>query len=159
MYILKFIIILWISITSLNCTILYATFLNQEKAVKNNLTKGLNGVGEFREEVLHVSAIEAADLLEKNTNIKVLDVRTKWEYRRGHIKGAVTINYYWFGFKKKLASLDRETTWLVHCKSGVRSGRTLPLMKEMGFKSIVHMDGGFNRWRDANLPIFKVEKR
>ena len=53
--------------------------------------------------------------------------------------------------------LDKETTWLVHCKSGVRSGKTLPLMKKLGFKSIIHMDGGINDWRAAELPVSTVK--
>jgi len=105
--------------------------------------------------VLHVSPAEAAQLIEQNTDIKVLDVRTGWEYKRGHVKGAENINYYSFSFKKSLNKLDKNTIWLVHCKSGVRSGRSIPIMQEAGFQSIIHMDGGFDAWREAGLTVNK----
>ena len=115
------------------------------------------GVGKFNDGVLYVSAIQTAQLLKDNPNIKVLDVRTGWEYKRSHIAGAVQINYYSFGFKKALDALDKGTTWVVYCTVGVRSGNTLPFMKKAGFKSIIHMDGGFNHWRAAKLPISAAE--
>lgn len=128
-----------------------------EKPVKDIIAEDKNVTGDFRDGVLHVSATEAAQLLKERQNINVLDVRTGFEYNRGHIEGAVHINYYSFDFKEKLSALDKDTTWLVHCKSGVRSGKTLPLMKKTGFTSIIHLDGGINSWRDAELPTTRVE--
>jgi len=112
-------------------------------------------VGTVKNGVLHVSPAEAAQLIEQNTDIKVLDVRTGWEYKRGHVKGAENINYYSFSFKKSLNKLDKNTIWLIHCKSGVRSGRSIPIMQEAGFQSIIHMDGGFDAWREAGLTVNK----
>ena len=134
-------IVVWLFAATLNCSIIHAQLQEQQE-----------GIGELKNGVLHITAIEAAKLLEKDSNIKVLDVRTEFEYNRGHLEGAVQINYYWFGFRQKLAALDKEATWLVHCKSGVRSSKTLALMQEAGFKSIVHMDDGIDGWRDAQLP-------
>jgi len=110
-------------------------------------------VGTVKNGVRHVSANEAAQILAHNPEVKVLDVRTGWEYNRGHIKDAVNLNYYAFSFKESLNTLDKNTIWLVHCKSGVRSGRTIPLMKEAGFANIIHMDGGFDDWRKSGLTI------
>jgi len=110
-------------------------------------------VGTVKNGVRHVSASEAAQILEHNPDVQVLDVRTGWEYKRGHIKDAINLNYYAFSFKKSLNTLDKNTIWLVHCKSGVRSGRTIPLMKEAGFENIIHMDGGFDDWRRSGLII------
>jgi len=110
-------------------------------------------VGTVKNGVRHVDANEAAQILAHNADVKVLDVRTGWEYKRGHIKDAVNLNYYAFSFKKNLEKLDKKTIWLVHCKSGVRSGRTIPLMQEAGFENIIHMDGGFDDWRRSGLTI------
>lgn len=112
-------------------------------------------LGTVSDGVRHVSATEAAQLIEQNADIKVLDVRTGWEYKRGHVEGAENLNYYAFSFKKSIGKLDKKTTWLVHCKSGVRSGNTIPIMQEAGFESIIHMDGGFDAWKKAALPVKK----
>jgi len=102
-----------------------------------------------------VSAVEAAEILKDNPAVKVLDVRTGMEYRRGHIQGAVNLNYYSFKFKSNLDKLDKDTTWLVHCHSGVRSGKTLTLMKNAGFNNIVHLSNGIVEWKKAGLPLLK----
>ncbi len=105
--------------------------------------------------VRHVSATEAAEILQKFPSVKVLDVRTGLEYNRGHIADATNINYYSFTFRKQLNTLDKNITWLVHCRTGVRSGKSLPVMKELGFTSIIHLDGGTSAWSKAGLPLKK----
>lgn len=106
-------------------------------------------------DVRHVNASEASEVLNADPDIRVLDVRTGWEYGRGHLDGAVNVNYYSLSFRKNLDKLDKDVTWLVHCKTGVRSGKTLPIMQELGFKHVVHMDGGIDSWREAGLPTVK----
>lgn len=116
---------------------------------------GIESFGTEKNGVRHVNATEAAEILQKHPTVKVLDVRTGIEYNRGHITDAVNLNYYSFSFKKKLASLDKNTTWLVHCRTGVRSGNSLPILKELGFTSIMHLDGGTSAWTKAGLPLQK----
>jgi len=106
-------------------------------------------------EIRDVSATEAAEILKENPNIRVLDVRTGFEFSAGHIEDALNLNYFSLGFKKKLAELDKDVTWLVHCRTGVRSGRTLPLMKAAGFTSVIHLKDGIVDWRDSDLPLIK----
>ncbi len=106
-------------------------------------------------DIRHVTPTEAAQLLAEDPAIQILDVRTGWEYKRGHLEGAVNENYYSFSFKKNLHKLDKDVTWIVHCKTGVRSGKTLPIMEELGFKQVIHMDGGIDAWRAASLPEVK----
>lgn len=105
--------------------------------------------------VRDVSAAEAATILMENPEIGILDVRTGFEFDRGHLEGAVNLNYYSRKFKSKLDELDKEKTWLVHCRSGVRSGKTLPLMEAAGFKSVIHLKDGIVDWVNADLPVVK----
>jgi len=112
-----------------------------------------SAVAEFNAQ--EVTAVEAAQILKNNPDIKILDVRTGFEYRRGHLKEAINLNYYLFSFKANLEKLDKNSTWLVHCHSGVRSGKTLPLMKEAGFNNIIHLSKGIVDWNEAGLPLAK----
>ena len=116
---------------------------------------GIESFGTDRDGVRHVTAAEAAEILQKHPSVKVLDVRTGIEYNRGHITDAVNLNYYSFSFKKNLEQLDKNTTWLVHCRTGVRSGKSLPIMKALGFTSIIHLDGGTSAWTKAGLALEK----
>lgn len=102
-----------------------------------------------------VNAIEAAEILKKNPDIKILDVRTGFEFRRGHLQDAINLNYYSLKFKANLAKLDKNTTWLVHCHSGVRSSKTIPLMEAAGFTNVIDVTDGMVGWKKAGLPVVK----
>ena len=105
--------------------------------------------------VRDVSATEAAEILKNDPEIRVLDVRTGFEFNRGHIEDAVNFNYYSRKFKAKLNTLDKNVTWLVHCRTGVRSGKTLPLMKAAGFTNVIHLQDGIVDWTKSGLPVVK----
>ncbi len=110
--------------------------------------------------VKHVDASTAAKILAESAKapekpVIVIDVRTPEEFSGGHIKGAKNVDLASPDFKKELAKLDPAKTYLVHCAVGGRSTRSLSVLSELGFKSIIHLDGGLNTWKEAGLPLEK----
>lgn len=103
--------------------------------------------------VENLDADAAAKLLEKQSDIIVLDVRTAKEYNSAHIEGAKNLDFYADGFQKQLASLDKDEPYLVHCASGGRSSKARDLMQKLGFKKIFHLEGGMNAWQKAGNPV------
>ncbi len=83
----------------------------------------------------------------------VLDVRTKEEYNAGHIDGATNIDFYDPTFKDNIAALDKSNQYVVHCKGGGRSSKTVAMMGEMGFMSSCNMLGGIDAWKEKGLPV------
>ena len=100
----------------------------------------------------HVDAMGADSLL-KEEKVIVLDVRTPEEYGDGHVEAAMSLNFYDDDFADRLAELDPGRRYLVYCRTGGRSTKTLDLLKKLGFQHVAHLDGGFQAWRDAGLPI------
>ena len=101
-----------------------------------------------------VSADDAAAVLaDAPDELVVLDVRTPEEYAEGHLEGAVLVDFYDADFADQLGELDPDVPYLVYCRSGNRSGQTLPLMEQLGFGSASDIDGGILAWADAGLPI------
>lgn len=82
------------------------------------------------------------------TNV-VLDVRTKKEYDAGHIPGAVLIDFNSPEFDKKIAALDKDKTYLVHCASGGRSAKASAKLTALNFKNIYNLEGGYRAWEKA----------
>lgn len=105
--------------------------------------------------LLHVDATEAAALLKEADGIVVLDVRTPWEFRRGHLAGARNVNALSPRFGARLDELDPADVYLVHCRSGHRSGRVPRMLAERGVETVYHLDGGLNAWRRAGLPVVR----
>lgn len=103
----------------------------------------------------HINAQEADKLLKENKSVVVLDIRTPEEYAGGHIAGAKNIDFLDNDFEKSLKGLDKSKAYLVHCASGGRSSQSLEQFQALGFKSVYHLDGGFNSWKKAGKPVAK----
>ena len=99
---------------------------------------------------------EAYELIQRrggDPDFLILDVRTPGEYEAGHIAGSVNIDFYGESFAAELDRLDRDRTYLIYCRSGNRSGRTLGAMKKLGFKDVYNMNGGFMQWQLMSYPV------
>jgi rhodanese-related sulfurtransferase len=88
-----------------------------------------------------------------NPNFVLLDVRTPGEFSESHIEGAILINYQSSDFKNKLQELDKTKTYLVYCRSGMRSAGSASTMKSLGFQDVYNMVGGIMEWERWGLPL------
>ena len=105
-----------------------------------------------------VTAQEAFTLIQDNQNnpdFIILDVRTPEEFADGHIEKAINMDFYSTAFRDELDGLDKNKTYLLHCRSGNRSEKTLNIMKELKFIKIYHMTGGSIEWQAEELPMVK----
>jgi len=76
----------------------------------------------------------------------LLDVRTAEEFNEGHIEGAVNIDFYGDTFENSLDSLDPQTTVLVYCQAGGRSGQAMEMLNNKGFSEVYNLVGGYGNW-------------
>jgi rhodanese-related sulfurtransferase len=79
---------------------------------------------------------------------QLLDVRTPSEFNAGHIKTADNIDFTGSYFREKVAKLDREKPVLIYCHSGNRSGKASLILKELGFKEVYDLQGGYSNWNE-----------
>jgi rhodanese-related sulfurtransferase len=106
----------------------------------------------------NITPEEAYSLIQKNMNNKkfvILDVRTPEEFASEHIEKAVNLDYYSGTFKNDLDQLDKNSAYLIYCRSGNRSGNTLNMMKDLDFREVYNMLGGIVNWKEEKLPIIK----
>ena len=106
----------------------------------------------------HVDAAGARDLLGKTAEIVVVDVRTPGEFQATHIgrQGTLNIDVDGEQFREKIAELDRDGEYVVHCAAGIpggRSERAVQVMEELGFTKVHHLDGGINAWKAAGYDV------
>jgi len=99
-----------------------------------------------------VSPEDAHRLVEEG-DVEVIDVRTPGEFAEGHIEGATLIDFYEPDFADRIAELDRETEYVVYCRSGNRSGQATAMMADEGFTAVDDVDGGIVAWEAAGLPV------
>lgn len=107
-------------------------------------------------EVHDIDAHQAHALLQNPPKgLQILDVRTAAEFAEGHLANAILIDLLQDTFTAKLMQLDRETPWLLYCRSGNRSAQALTIMEQLGFREVYHLTSGFNGWKKAKLPVVK----
>ena len=96
-----------------------------------------------------IEVAEFAQQLKVSSGAQLVDVRTPEEFGEGHIEGATNINYHDADFKSQLEQLNKEKPVFVYCRSGGRSGRSMKDFKDLGFKKVYDLKGGFNAWSKA----------
>lgn len=90
-----------------------------------------------------------------NPNFVILDVRTPKEFADEHIENAINLDYYSETFKEDLNKLDKNKIYLIYCRIGNRSGKTLNIMKESKFSEVYNMLGGITGLKEEGLPTTK----
>jgi rhodanese-related sulfurtransferase len=81
----------------------------------------------------------------------VVDVREPWEYRQGHVPGAVLIPLG--QLSARLNELDPQRPVAVICASGNRSQSAAALLGQKGFKTVYNVSGGTGAWQYSGLAL------
>lgn len=99
------------------------------------------------------------DNLRLQPQINIIDVRTKSEYKKSHIKGAINASYLSGKFSKIISDLNLDTTnlTLIYCETQHRSLFAAKKLNEMGFNRIVDLEKGMMHWRKLGLPYQSEE--
>ncbi|MFC5269433.1 rhodanese-like domain-containing protein [Adhaeribacter terreus] len=99
-----------------------------------------------------VNATQAKELITKEEELVILDVRTPEEFANGHVANAKNLDFYAPDFEQQLEQLDTTKPYLIYCASGNRSGKTATLMQNKGFKKIINSQTGFQELKQAAVP-------
>jgi rhodanese-related sulfurtransferase len=83
----------------------------------------------------------------KDSNTIIIDVRTPGEVAEGYIPGAkLFMDYNGGKFDAAYKTLDTSKTYIVYCRSGMRSSNASNQMIQSGFKKVYNLSGGINNW-------------
>ena len=88
---------------------------------------------------------EAIEMMEKEENYMILDVRTHEEFAAGHIPGAIVIPNETIGTEDIPQLPDKDQLIMVYCRSGNRSKQASEKLVKLGYTNIVEF-GGINSW-------------
>ena len=105
----------------------------------------------------------AQDMIKSDHSVMVIDVCEPNEYAKGHIKDSLFIPRGLIEFKIKkndiypdinkgrMPTLD--TPIITICKMGGRALLVAKVLKQMGYKNVKTIKGGYKGWRAARLPL------
>jgi rhodanese-related sulfurtransferase len=124
------------------------------------LSKGAAAlVAEARATVENLTPAQVAAEL-KRPGVVIVDLRERDEVvREGSIEGAVHVPRGILEFAADPAhayhnpKLRPDARVILHCASGGRSALAARTLREMGYQSVAHLDGGFTAWKVQGHPI------
>ncbi|NLT57262.1 MAG: rhodanese-like domain-containing protein [Actinomycetales bacterium] len=94
----------------------------------------------------HIAAETFASAMAED-GVVLLDVRTAQEFAEGHLEGARNIDVQAPDFVQQLQALDNSATYLVYCRTGVRSGVAADQLRAAGFADVTGLAGGIVAWQ------------
>lgn len=95
-----------------------------------------------------ISAEEAKQMMEEDSNLVILDVRMPSEFSRSHISGAVNIPDTEIRATAPKLIADKNTTILVYCRNGRRSALAAQDLSNLGYLNVYDIGGLFNSGYD-----------
>lgn len=116
---------------------------------------GLFGCSSAQTEGFKSLTVEEYAKAIEDTTIVRLDVRTAEEYAEGHIANTLNIDVLKDDFEgKAVATLPKDRTIAVNCRSGKRSKNAAQILVKNGFK-VIELDAGYNGWIGNGKPVTK----
>ena len=119
-------------------------------------------VAEANSEIKTISPTEALDLSNQN-KCNLIDIRDSVELQRtGKIENSYHISRGLLEFsihpesdfvQNEKIDLSKET--VLFCAAGGRSALAAKTLKEMGFKNVSHIEGGFGLMKNSGFKIIK----
>lgn len=104
--------------------------------------------GEPSDLIIDVEAGELAMDIPFDERLVVVDVRSETEFGDGHVKNAVNMPLNELTDTAKMAQLDEEHNFYVHCAGGYRSVIALSLLKRQGIHNLRNVTGGWNKIKE-----------
>jgi sulfur-carrier protein adenylyltransferase/sulfurtransferase len=112
-------------------------------------------LAEARQIVPDESPTDVQRRLQAGESVKVIDVRDPDEYRDGHIDGATNISRGFLEFRVGTAVSDPATPIVLYCQTGLRSVLAAKALKELGYSTVINLQGGYQKWVQSGLPVVR----
>ena len=94
--------------------------------------------------------------IETGTAPTILDVRSRWEYSRGHVPGALNIPLQTLVLPPAALAARLEDPVVVYCGHGPRALMAIALLRRHGFHRVYLLEGHMSGWTRAGLCVERV---
>jgi rhodanese-related sulfurtransferase len=102
-----------------------------------------------------MQAQELAQNIAAGTAPLIVDVRTGFEFKAGHIPGALHAPTWKIMLRLAKLPSDKQSLLVVHCEMGPRAVIAKGLLGKFGYQNVELLEGHMSGWRRAGLPVEK----
>jgi rhodanese-related sulfurtransferase len=104
----------------------------------------------FANNIKEVNAPELHNwVMEKQPNMRVIDVRGMDEIAFGTVKGAEAVPLH--TIPAKLSEFSRDEKLVIICRSGARSAQACMFFQQQGYDNVYNLRGGMMGWVQSGL--------
>ena len=93
-------------------------------------------------------------ILHLNPDAELIDIRAKKEFKKGHIKGALSAEKSEILFQL-IDSLGSHKVYLIYCKYGERSISAGKMIYEKYGIHVVSLEDGLDYWKESGFEVVK----
>jgi rhodanese-related sulfurtransferase len=83
----------------------------------------------------------------------ILDVRSRWEFGRGHVPGAIHVPFWRIGARRAAVRAAADETVVVYCGHGPRAWIAAAALRRLGFRRVTLLASHWRGWRRARLRV------
>ena len=148
-YFITLVVAIMLVATGCSCSTATDNAANSSNATNNSNTTNVNrensSMTTQNTTYKQISQEEAKEMMRKNDNHIIVDVRRQDEYDSGHIAGAILIPNENIGTTRPEQLKDLNQTILVYCRTVNRSKQAAQKLADMGYTNVYEF-GGINTW-------------
>jgi len=102
-----------------------------------------------------MKASELTQRINSNSAPVVIDARSGFEFKRGHIRGAIHAPVLTILLKRARLPGNKYSELVITCEHGPRALMAKRLLGVYGYRNTTLLDGHMLGWRRAGLPLEK----
>ena len=100
-----------------------------------------------------ISPTHAAELVRKGAVL--IDIREESEWAAGRAAGAMHLSKGIIERDIEVKVPDKSATIVLYCGGGYRSALAADALQQMGYQSVISLDGGWKAWQQSGMPVEK----
>ena len=112
-------------------------------------------LAEARQVVPEEGPADLARRMKSGDKVVVIDVRDPDEFRDGHIEASTNISRGFLEFRIGTAVTDPHTPIVLYCQTGLRSVLAAKALRELGYSTVINLQGGYQKWVQSGLPVVR----
>lgn len=127
--------------------------MNRTPTMEGIMITAKNLLANLRGKIQEVSPESVREKIGTCAGAKIIDVREADEFREGHLPGAVFIPRGFLELRIEDAAPDRDQELVLYCAGGSRSLFAAHNLQELGYKNVLSMSGGFQKWKENGFHV------
>src|SRR5205085_8888512 len=103
-----------------------------------------------KREIKEIDTAELQRMQQRRQDFALIDVREREEQAKGTIPGAATIPRGSLELHIDQVTADKDKPIVLYCGGGSRSALAAKSLKDMGFRNVMSLIGGYRGWKEKN---------